>query len=87
VALTASPGKLAYSRRRTVGSATEISQHLAALYAVSPERMCLECGGRMRRLSDRWKCPTCGDEATLAKSHLFNSTTYAAACLVQRRVR
>jgi excinuclease ABC subunit A len=81
VALTVAPERLVYSRRATVGVATEISQHLAVLFAVLGERICLNCGEKMERMLEAWRCPACQDSAPLARPHHFISSTYAAACL------
>ncbi|MBN2549390.1 MAG: hypothetical protein JXB15_09550, partial [Anaerolineales bacterium] len=80
VALTVGAGRLVYSRRATVGTATEISHHLALLLAALGERSCLECGSPMTR-GDEWLCPTCGARAPIAAPRHFASSTYAAACL------
>jgi excinuclease ABC subunit A len=80
VALTVGSGRLVYSRRATVGTATEISHHLAVLLASLGERRCLECGASMVR-SDEWQCPACHATAPLAAPRHFTSSTYAAACL------
>lgn len=81
VALTVAPERLVYSRRATVGSATEITHHLAVLFAMLGERRCLECNGQMQRGSEGWFCPTCHSKAPVAKAHHFISSTYASACL------
>jgi excinuclease ABC subunit A len=80
VALTIGSERLAYSRRATVGTATEISHHLAALLATLGQRTCLECGSAMARGAE-WVCPTCGARAPLAAARHFASSTYAAACI------
>ena len=82
VALTVGAERLVYSRRATVGSATEISHHLAVLLAALGERRCLDCGEKMRRSrQDEWRCPGCGASAPAAAPRHFSSSTYAAACL------
>jgi excinuclease ABC subunit A len=81
VALTVTPERLVYSRRATVGTATEISHHLAVLFSVLGERPCLDCGGQMLRAAEGWLCPACGGSAPFARPHHFISSTYAAACL------
>ena len=81
VALTVTPERLVYSRRATVGTATEITHHLAVLFSLLGERVCLECGGQMQRAAERWLCPSCQGTAPFARSHHFISSTYAAACL------
>jgi excinuclease ABC subunit A len=80
VALTVGAERLVYSRRATVGTATEITHHLAALLATLGERKCLECGDLMARGS-QWECTSCGATAPLARPRHFSSSTYAAACL------
>jgi excinuclease ABC subunit A len=80
VALTVGAERLVYSRRATVGTATEIAHHLAVLLATLGERKCLECGAAMTRGS-QWECASCGATAPLARPRHFSSSTYAAACL------
>ena len=79
VALTVSSERLVFSRRATVGTATEISHHLAVLLASQGERTCLVCGSSMERGLE-WICPSCGERAPLAAARHFTSSTYAAAC-------
>lgn len=82
VTLPVSAERLVYSRRATVGTATEISHNLAVLMAVLGERTCLDCGAQMRRTSGgSWACPSCGCSAPAASARHFSSSTYAAACL------
>jgi excinuclease ABC subunit A len=81
VALTVAPERLVYSRRATAGSATEITHHLAVLFALLGERICLECNNQMRRGAEGWFCPACHSTAPPAKAHHFISSTYASACL------
>ncbi|HEY3341881.1 MAG TPA: ATP-binding cassette domain-containing protein, partial [Anaerolineae bacterium] len=80
VALSVGPERHRFDRRNTVGSATEITHHLAALLATVGERRCLNCGALMLREA-QWKCPACGATAQLAEPRHFSSSTYAAACL------
>jgi excinuclease ABC subunit A len=68
-----------YMRRSTVGTATEISHHLAALLATVGERACLKCGAKMKR-NEEWMCPNCGTAATIAKPRHFSSSNYSSAC-------
>ncbi len=83
VALTIGPERLVYSRRATVGTATEIAQHLAVLMSLSGpaalQRRCLECGHEMQH-GEEWICPGCGAHAPLAKARHFLPAHYAAAC-------
>jgi excinuclease ABC subunit A len=70
-------------QRATVGSATEVARHLAALLAWTGERRCLNCGQLMilerSRYFGGWRCPACGEHA-FAEARHFSPTTYAAAC-------
>ena len=74
-----------FDQRATVGTATELTRHLAVLLAWHGERQCLRCGGIMARVQERdligWRCANCGEQAT-ADPRQFLSTTYAAACMV-----
>lgn len=79
VALTIEAERLVFSRRATVGTATELAHHLALLLAIQGERGCLECGAAMERGAE-WLCPACGSRAPLASARHFSSSTYAAAC-------
>lgn len=81
VALTIGSERLVYSRRATVGSATDITHHLAILLAEVGERACLQCGAAMRRDIQEWHCPACQTRAPFARPRHFLSSTYAAACL------
>ncbi|MCB0113367.1 MAG: ATP-binding cassette domain-containing protein, partial [Caldilineaceae bacterium] len=79
VTVTISPARSVYNRRATVGSATELSQHLAVLLAAVGERSCVACGAAMVR-GEAWTCPSCGASATLARPRHFLSSSYGAAC-------
>ncbi len=91
VALTIGAERLVFSRRATVGTATEIAHHLAVLLASQGERQCLECGSPMERRAPQehfapsdnvaeWFCQRCGAQSPLAAARHFASSTYAAAC-------
>jgi excinuclease ABC subunit A len=80
VALTIGAERLVYSRRATVGTATEISHHLAILLSGFGRRKCLECGSEMNRRME-WICPVCGAQASPAAPRHFASSTYSAACV------
>ena len=79
VTLTVTPDRRLYNRRSTVGTATEISHHLAALLSSLGARTCTECGAEMIR-GRAWVCRACGAEAPVAPPRRFNPATYAAAC-------
>ncbi len=81
VALTVGSGRLVYSRRATVGTATEIHHHLAVLMAALGERKCLACGTTMTADSQGWVCLSCDETAVRAAPRHFSPSTYAAACL------
>jgi len=86
VAITVGPERRLYERRATVGTATEISHHLAVLLAAIGERQCLECGARMERVAatrngSEWLCPGCQAAAPVANARHFSPSNYAAACL------
>jgi excinuclease ABC subunit A len=72
-------------RRATVGTASEISFHLAVLLAQLGERACDECGARQRRrltpAGTVWTCPACGVEAGPVAPRHFLPSSYEAACL------
>jgi excinuclease ABC subunit A len=79
-----------FDLRTTVGTATEISHHLAILLACAGERRCPECGLVMQAVTTRgagssgrdemW-CPNCQATAHAAKPRHFSPSNYAAACL------
>jgi excinuclease ABC subunit A len=80
--------RLRYDWRASVGTATEISRHLAILLSLIGEQQCLECGAAMERLplerssgTGQWHCPACGLTAPVAQPRHFSPLTYAAACL------
>jgi excinuclease ABC subunit A len=76
-------GRKRYDQRATVGTATEVARHLAALLAWSGVRRCLNCGELMElersRAFSGWRCSNCGEQARAEARH-FSPTTYAAAC-------
>jgi excinuclease ABC subunit A len=82
VAVSITPERVAYARRATVGTASELAHHLALLLSTAGQRACLQCGAaNMQRKNLGWTCPQCGATAGMARPQHFNSTTYAAACL------
>ena len=72
-------------RRATVGTASEVTFHLAVLLAHLGERACEECGARQRRrltaAGTVWRCPRCGSEAGPVVPRHFLPSSYEAACL------
>jgi len=79
VTVTITPDRKLYSRRNTVGAATEIEFHLAALLSTLGTRTCTNCGSEMTR-ENTWRCPSCETTATIAPSNRFDPNTYRAAC-------
>jgi len=68
-----------FTRRASVGRATELGHHLAALLAAIGQRSCLACGSEMCR-GKEWLCPECGATAPLARPRDFSTTNYASSC-------
>jgi excinuclease ABC subunit A len=68
-----------FTRRASIGRASELSHHLAVLLATLGERTCPECRARMQR-NDEWVCPSCGATAPIAKPRHFSTQNYASAC-------
>lgn len=73
------PGRGPYRVRWTVGTATGIWHHVAALLSAIGDRVCLECGEEMVR-NQEWNCPRCKSTARVAQPRHFSSRTYSAAC-------
>ncbi len=68
-----------FTRRATVGRASELSHYLAVLLANLGERHCPECGAAMARRGE-WECPVCGARAAIAQPRHFSTAAYASAC-------
>ncbi|MFX1561983.1 MAG: hypothetical protein ACFFDP_01615, partial [Promethearchaeota archaeon] len=68
-----------FTRRGSVGAASELSHHLGVLLAGIGERQCLKCGAKMKREKE-WICPQCGERAQIAKPRHFSTSNYAANC-------
>ncbi|MFX1563100.1 MAG: hypothetical protein ACFFDP_07305 [Promethearchaeota archaeon] len=68
-----------FTRRGSVGIASELSHHLGVLLARLGERYCLDCGTKMRREKE-WICPKCGVQAPIAKSRHFSPNNYFSNC-------
>ena len=68
-----------YASRSTVGTATEISNHIEVLFSAIAERSCPECNSQMVR-GEKWVCNKCGLTRPLASPRSFSRTTYYAAC-------
>jgi len=68
-----------FTRRASVGRASELSHCLAVLLANVGDRTCLECGARMKR-NREWVCPDCRGTAPIAQPRHFSGTNYASVC-------
>jgi excinuclease ABC subunit A len=80
VAITTSNERRLYERRASVGTSTEISNHVEVLLAELGEKDCPACGLPLIR-SGTWVCQQCGFTEILPVPRMFLSRTYAAACL------
>ena len=80
VAASISTERRLSERRATVGTATDLSHHLAVLFSLAGERDCPRCGAAMRRdpRGKEWRCPNCGDSAPVAQPRHFLPNNYAA---------
>lgn len=68
-----------FTRRGSVGIASELSHHIGVLLARIGERHCLNCGTKMRREKE-WVCSKCGVQAPIAKPRHFSTSNYFANC-------
>ncbi len=68
-----------FASRSSVGTATEISNHINVLYAAIADYICTNCGHPMER-TERWICSKCGNTKPLASPRAFSPTSYYAAC-------
>jgi excinuclease ABC subunit A len=80
VVISISPERKVYERRATVGTATEVSHHLAILLSSFGQHSCPQCGSALERHLE-WYCPQCHFTAPLPKPRHFNPANYPAACL------
>ena len=90
VALTVAAERLVYQSRATVGTATELSHHLAILLAEVGARDCGRCGTPMVRGLDgrgpSWRCPVvCGDRADRPAPPLLTRHLCGRVPLLPRR--
>ncbi len=74
-----------YSRRATVGTASELTHHLAILLSLVGQRDCPACKVPMQRSGlagtrQVWRCPQCGEQAPVGEPRHFLPNNYAAAC-------
>lgn len=68
-----------FTRRASVGRATELNHHIAILLAEWGERICQVCGSCMVR-GEQWICECCGALAEIARPRQFSTFNYASAC-------
>ncbi len=77
-----------FTRRASVGRASELSFQMAILMARLGERLCGDgqdgCGIPMTRTGvpprEEWLCPACGATAPVPQARHFSTTNYASAC-------
>jgi excinuclease ABC subunit A len=84
VIISVGPERRLFDRRATVGTATELTHHLAVFLAWTGQRQCLDCDRAMRPLRPTasglfWECTACHAAATVDARH-FSPWHYAAAC-------
>jgi excinuclease ABC subunit A len=68
-----------FTRRNSVGTISELSFHVANLFASVGERQCLKCGAKMKR-EKMWVCPKCNATARIAKARHFSGAHFASSC-------
>ena len=68
-----------FTRRASVGNASELTFALAVLLSEMGRRSCLACGSRMSREKE-WICPVCGARAPVLQPRHFSTQNYASAC-------
>ncbi|MCU0519297.1 MAG: ATP-binding cassette domain-containing protein [Anaerolineae bacterium] len=84
-------GRGHFGRRNTVGTATNLTHHLAVLFSWLGERDCPNCGTPLLRVAasrytarqqrgGTWECPTCAATFQVGAPRHFSSSVYAAAC-------
>lgn len=79
VTMALGSGRSMHNPRSTVGTATELSRLLQALFAGLGSRNCPCCGEPMVR-AGAFECPACGHRVPIPDSRLFSPAVYAAAC-------
>ncbi|MBN2238407.1 MAG: ATP-binding cassette domain-containing protein [Dehalococcoidales bacterium] len=68
-----------FTRRASVGKASELSHCLSVLLANVGEHTCLKCGQKMD-FDEKWVCPNCHATAPATQPRHFSTETYASAC-------
>ena len=68
-----------FTRRASVGRASELSHCLSVLLANIGSRVCLECGNQMKR-NKEWVCPNCQATASIAQPRHFATENYSSVC-------
>ncbi len=68
-----------FTRRASVGRASELSHCLSVLLANAGNRTCLECGAQMKR-DKEWICPSCRATASIAQPRHFLPENYSSVC-------
>ncbi len=69
-----------FTRRASVGRASELSHCISVLMANIGNRACLACGAQMKR-DNEWICPNCQAAAPIAQPRHFTTDNYSSVCL------
>ena len=82
VTLPLAAGRRFRNPRLTVGTATDMTHHLAALLSRLGDRRCPDCDDVLERVASRWCCPRCHDDkGRLPEPRHFIANIYGSACL------
>ena len=68
-----------FTRRASVGRASELSHCLSVLLANTGQRTCPNCGAKMDR-NEEWICPICQATFPVAQPRHFSTDNYSSAC-------
>lgn len=68
-----------FTRRASVGRASELSHYLSVLLANIGQRTCPECGSTME-CGEEWICPDCRTTLPLAQPRHFSTDNYSSVC-------
>ena len=68
-----------FTRRASVGRASELSHYLSVMLANFGKRACLKCGTQMVR-GEEWTCPECHTTLPLAQPRHFSTDNYSSVC-------
>lgn len=68
-----------FTRRASVGRATELSHCLSVLLANIGKRTCPKCGEKMEN-GEQWYCPDCQTTLPVAQPRHFSTDNYSSVC-------